>query len=81
MNKLKRLALCLTLICALAAAAFAGETNAPPCAPGETHGPPCTPQSVNDEPVVPGQTNTPPAQPMVDVTDITEAVMWALSLF
>ena len=41
MNHLKRLALSLTLICALTAAAFAGETGSQPCAPGETSGPPC----------------------------------------
>jgi hypothetical protein len=31
--------------------------------------------------VVPGETLAPPALPVVEVTDITEAVMWALSLF
>ena len=32
-------------------------------------------------PAVPGQTCTPPALPVVDVTDIAETVLWALSLF
>ena len=56
MKKLKRLALSLTLMSVLAAAAFAGETNAPPCAPGETQSPPCAAQSVNDDSAVPGET-------------------------
>ncbi|MFY9620231.1 MAG: hypothetical protein WAM70_10475 [Pyrinomonadaceae bacterium] len=81
MNYLRKLSLSLTLICILAAAGFAGETNTPPCTPGETNTPPCPAQSVNDDPVVPGQTNSPPALPVVDMTDITEAVLWALSLF
>lgn len=81
MNKLKRLALSLTLICALAAVAFAGETNAPPCAPGETHGPPCTAQPLNDDSADPGQIESPPASDTVDLMDIVEAALWSLSLF
>ena len=93
MNKAKRLGLCFTLVAVLSTAVFAGETPSPPyvcgetetppcaCAPGETAAPPCTAQSVNDDPVIPGETLAPPAQPVVDVTDITEAVLWALSLF
>lgn len=81
MNHLKRLALSLTLICALTAAAFAGETNTPPCAPGQTESPPCVGQSVNDDPVVPGQTESPPAVTAIDVTDIAETLLWALLLF
>ena len=69
MNKLKRLALSLTLIAVLAPAAFAGETDAPPCAPGETHAPPCTAQPLTDDSADPGETETPPALPVVDVTD------------
>jgi hypothetical protein len=81
MNKLKKLAVSFTLMSVLAVTTFAGETPTPPCVPGETHTPPCPAQSVNDDLAVPGETSGPPAQPVVDVTDITEAVMWALSLF
>lgn len=54
MKSLKRLGLSLTLICVLAMAALAGETNSPPCAPpapGETNSPPCaTAQMTSDDP-------------------------------
>ncbi len=63
MNKLKRLCLIIGLTLVLAAAAFAGETQTPPCAPpdpGETSTPPCsTAQLTSDDPT-PGQTLTPP---------------------
>ena len=82
MTYLRRLSLSLTLICVLSAAAFAGETGTPPCVPGELLSPPCPAQSVNDGgSSLPGELLTPPAAPVVDVTDLTEAVMWALSLF
>lgn len=93
MKHLKKIFLSLTLICALTAAVFAGETGTPPCAPGETgtppcacapgetSSPPCPTQSVNDDPVVLGETSTLPSLPAVDMTDISEAVLWALSLF
>jgi hypothetical protein len=44
MKNLKRLGLCLSLICTLAMATFAGETPTGPCAPpapGETPTGPC----------------------------------------
>lgn len=90
MTKLKRLAVSFTLMCVLAAAAFAdcepplpGQIPSGPCvcAPGETSGPPCAAQTMNDAPEVPGETLAPPALPVVNVTDLTETVMWALSLF
>lgn len=81
MKNLKRLALSFALMSALSATGFAGETASPPCVPGEVQSPPCIAQSVNDESAVLGETNSPPAEPMIDVTDITEAVLWALSLF
>ena len=78
MKHLIRLTLAFTLMFVLATAAFAGETNSPPgetstppCVPGETASPPCSSQSA------PGETLAPP----VDVTDITQAVLFALSLF
>jgi hypothetical protein len=43
MNYLNRLAVAISLAVVLASAAFAGETNTPPCPiPGETNTPPCT---------------------------------------
>lgn len=81
MKYLRKLSLSLTLICILAAAVFADETNMPPCAPGETAAPPCAAQSPNDGPAVPGETLAPPAAPVVDITDIAETVLWSLLLF
>lgn len=84
MKTLKTLILASTLVFLLATASFAGETSCPPlppCAPGELSSPPCPGQSVNDVSSLPGETLSPPAAPVVDVTDLTEAVMWALSLF
>lgn len=82
MEKLKKLALSLTLMSVLSASAvFAGETSSPPCAPGETASPPCAVQPLNDASAVPGETNSPPALPVVDMTDISEAIFWALLLF
>ena len=51
MNSLRRLTLALCLAIALSGAAFAGETNTPPCPhPGETNTPPCTStQQITDE--------------------------------
>ena len=80
MDYLKRLSLTFILMFVISATAFA-ETLTPPCAPGQTESPPCSSQSVNDDTVDPGQINTSPAEPTVDVTDISEVVLWALSLF
>lgn len=85
MKYVKALTLAFTLMFVLATAAFAGETSSPPaqptCAPGETHSPPCATRSVDDDSADPGEILTPPAEPSFDVTDISEAVLWALSLF
>jgi hypothetical protein len=81
MEKLKRLAVSIALVSVLAGAAFGGETNSPPCEPGQTGTPPCPAQSVSDDSTDPGEIQSPPALPTVDVTDISEAVLWALSLF
>lgn len=81
MKHLRRLALSFALMSALSVAGFAGETPSPPCAPGETATPPCVAQSINDASAVPGETHSPPALPVVDMTDISEAVFWALLLF
>jgi hypothetical protein len=88
-NKLKKLAVSFTLMCVLAVTAFGDCEPAVPgqipppcaCAPGETSGPPCSSQSVNDDSTSAGEILTPPALPTVGVTDISEAVLWALSLF
>lgn len=82
MQKLKRLTLSLTFVSVISVSAFAGETEIPPCVPGETLSPPCVAQPLNDDSAPPGEIQSPPASnTAVDVTDITEAVLWALSLF
>ena len=82
MKYLRNLSLSLTLICVLAAAAFAGETVTPPCAPGEVSTPPCPAQSVNDDSTTPTGTSAALASDTtVSVTAMAEAVLWALSLF
>lgn len=88
MKHFKRPVLSLMLMCVLAGAAFAD----PSCAnPGQTNAPPCSSQSVSDDsidpgqtsspPALPGQTETPPASNTVDLVDIVNATLWALSLF
>jgi len=42
MKNVKKLGATIALTCVLGAAAFAGDTMTPPCAPGETNTPPCT---------------------------------------
>ena len=83
MKTITCIGLALTLSLVLTTAVFAGETPTPPCVPGETSSPPCPTQSVTEDPdaVVLGETETSPALPAVDITDISEAVLWALSLF
>jgi len=81
MNKLKSLAVSIALMSVLAGAASGSETSPPTCEPGQTNTPPCVAQPLNDDSTVPGETLAPSARPVVDVTDITEAVMWAMSLF
>ena len=62
MKPLKTLGATLALTLVIAVAAFAGETNSPPCAePGQTNTPPCAAQSVSGDSETPGQTSTPPA--------------------
>jgi hypothetical protein len=64
MKKIERLVAAIALTLLLGAAAFAGETNAPPCAPpvpGETNAPPCTGQTTSDNSVSPGVISTQPA--------------------
>lgn len=82
----KKLALSLIFISAFAMNTMAdGE---PECIPGQTSSPPCAVKSVIDDsavpgkmPIVPGQPSTPPASDSVDLVDIGQAVLWALSLF
>jgi hypothetical protein len=81
MNKLRRLAVAIALTSVFAVAAFGGETNSTPCEPGQTNSPPCAAQSVSDDSADLGETLIPSALPAVDVTDITEAVLWLLLLF
>lgn len=87
MKYVKTLTLAFTLtFVVLATAAFAGETNSPPapppCAPGETNSPPCPAQSLNDNSEPGGEIQSSPASnTAVNLTDLTETVVWALSLF
>ena len=79
MNKLKRLAASIALMCVLAVTTFASTL---PCAdPGQTTTPPCLSQSANGDSADPGEILTPPAVPAVDVTDIAETLLRASSLF
>ena len=79
MTNLKRLALSFTLMSVLAVAAFAGETNTPPC--GEMNAPPCSSASVTStDAAVQGEVPSPPTS-AVDVSSIAEAVAWSLMLF
>jgi len=64
MNNLKRLCLIIGLTLVLAASAFAGETQTPPCAPpdpGEVHAPPCEASPLTSDDPTLGQTSTPPS--------------------
>ena len=82
MTNLRKLGMSFTLIAVLFTAAFAGETNAPPCVPGETNAPPCSSQSQNDDSALPGEIQSPPvSNTVVDVTDIAETLLWSLLLF
>jgi hypothetical protein len=87
MEKLKKLTVSFTLMLALSVAAMAGETGSPPCNPGQTETPPCA-APVTDNSTTPGeilnvsgQTSTPPASDTVDLVDLGQVVLWALSLF
>lgn len=65
MKNLKRLGVSVTLLFVFAMAAFAGETNSPPCAPpepGQTNTPPCAAALMTPgDSLAPGETNAPPA--------------------
>ena len=76
MKNLKRLGVSVTLMCVLACAAFAGETNAPPCAaPGETNAPPCAAAQLTPDAVIPGETSSPPASNAGDASSVTEVAL------
>ncbi len=73
MKNLKRLGVSVTLMCVLACAALAGETNAPPCAaPGETNAPPCAAaaQLTPNDAFIPGETSSPPASNAGDASSV-----------
>ena len=65
MKNLKRLSTAVVLTFVLGAAAFAGETSTPPCAPpapGQVDTPPCAGgQTAGDNSATPGVISTPPA--------------------
>ncbi len=79
MKNLKRLGVSVTLVCLLAMAAFAGETNSPPCAPpapGQTETMPCTsPQMTPDNSTAQGGTNAPPAANDGNALSVTEVAI------
>ena len=79
MKNLRRLGLSLTLISVLAMAAFAGETNSPPCAPpepGETNSPPCAAaQMTSDDNAATGEIG---ATAPSDTPSVVEVAMEAL---
>ena len=70
MKNLKRLGLCVTLVCALATVAFADASE---CAPGTVNSPPCTAaQITSDDSTVPGETQSLPASNAGDADSVTE---------
>ena len=72
MKNLRRLGISITLLCVLAVAAFAGDTNSPPCAPGDTSSPPCaSAQMAPDDSVATGTVNSPPASEVeISITEV-----------
>lgn len=75
MKNLKRLGVSVTLMFILAVAVFAGETNAPPCAPpdpGETNAPPCAAAPISGDSLFPGETSSPPASSAGRAPSVTE---------
>jgi len=89
MKNLKRLSASVTLMFVLAVAAFAGETNTPPCAPpepGQVGTPPCAAASMTPgDSLAPGETNAPPASNAgteFSITDVAINLLQSvLSLF
>jgi hypothetical protein len=70
MKNLKRVGLCITLVCALATVAFADDSQ---CAPGTVNSPPCAAAPVTpDGSVAPGETSSPPASNTGDTASVTE---------
>ena len=82
MHNLRRLVVTLCLTSVLAIAAFAGETESPPCsppAPGETQSPPCaTAQMATDDS---SQTETVPASDTSNTVDVVSVVEETLLQF
>jgi hypothetical protein len=70
MKNLKRIGLCVTLVCVLATVAFADDSQ---CAPGTVNSPPCAAAQVTpDDSVSPGDTNSPPASNAGDAASVTK---------
>ena len=81
MNSLKKLFVALSLTCMLAIAAFAGETDTPPCVPSENT-PTCSSAPVTStDSVTQGDTQTPPDPELVSATTILEDTLMVLLLF
>ncbi|HMG75034.1 MAG TPA: hypothetical protein VK582_16145 [Pyrinomonadaceae bacterium] len=85
MKNLRKLSAAVVLTCVLSLSAFAGEVNAPPCAPpdpGIISTPPCAAaQPSSDDSTAPGDINTPPASDTVDIIAVVDAAMDLLLLF
>jgi hypothetical protein len=70
MKNLKRIGLCITLVCVLAPVALADESQ---CAPGTVNSPPCAAaQMTPDDSTAPGETQSSPASSAGDATSVTE---------
>src|SRR5438046_9093961 len=70
---LRKLCIASSLTLFLCVAAFAGETNAPPCAvPGETNAPPCATAPTIDASLDAGGPTSPPAPSVGDAISIGE---------
>jgi hypothetical protein len=74
MKNLRRLGVSVTLMCILAVVAFAGETQAPPCAPPEpgiTNTPPCAAaQIMPGDSLAPGEMSASNAAVTPSVTEV-----------
>ena len=85
MKNLKGLGAAIALTIVLSLTAFAGEMNAPPCAPpdpGIMETPPCAAAPLSpDDSAAPGDILTPPASDTVGILSVVDAAMNLLLLF
>jgi hypothetical protein len=85
MKNLKRLGVAFALTFVLGVSTFAGEMNAPPCAPpapGEMNAPPCAAAQMSpDDSSAPGTALSTLASNTVDIVSVVDAALNLLSLF